>query len=87
MNVQIPMSKGACIAFECLREACIWLRSSGIWPSLIIRLHESTEAAFSRRKYCCLGEEGSAEVLRHSGFVILSSFVIRVSSFKLWFRH
>ena len=41
MNVQIPMSKGACIAVECLRAA---------------------------------GEGGSAEVLRHFGFVILSSF-------------
>ena len=49
MNVQIPMSKGACIAFECLRVA---------------------------------GEGGSAEVLRHFDFVILSSFLIRISSLK-----
>ena len=47
MNIQIPMSKGACIAFEGLREA---------------------------------GEGGSAEVLRHFCFVILSSFLIRISS-------
>ena len=48
MNVKIPMPKGTCIAFECLRAA---------------------------------GEGGSAEVLRHLGFGILSSFLIRISSF------
>ena len=96
MNVQIPMSKGACITFECLRAACIWLWSYGIWPSLIIRLpafpptrcgamarkRESAEAALSRHSGAAM-----AEALGHFGFGFLSSFVIRVSSFELWFRH
>ena len=68
MNVQIPMSKVACIAFECLRVVCILLR---IWPSLIIRLHTCAAMADA-----AAGEGTStfwfrhSFVIRHSGFVI-----------------
>ena len=92
MNVQILMSKGAGIAFECLRAACIWLRSSGIWPGLVIRLRECAEDAFSRRSYSYyptaaatlllrrrLSGGSSIFWLRHSFVIPHSDFVINIS--------
>ena len=73
MNVQILMSKGAYLAFECLRAACIWLRSSRIWHSLIIRC--------SYRYY-----PGGAAALPRGGtstFWLCHSFVIRHSVFDI----
>ena len=60
MNVQIPMSKGACIAFECLRAA--WRRHFDILALSFFRI---SSFGFRHLNY---------------GFVILSSFLIRISS-------
>ncbi len=83
MNVQIPISKGTAARSRAWGLLAFGFGLPGfgmVWSSAFPSAHYSAMAEAA-------GEEGLAKALRHFGFVIHSSFVIRVSSFELWFRH